>query len=159
LGSPLIRRLVELVVGVHRDRQGLHFSQETVSRWVSRHAAVKRGEPPGRKSALFSSCLGDSQTTDIGKTTRHGLQKNGIEVVVPEQRCCGMPQFDIGGTQDIQEAAQANIASLHPWVAQGYDVIVPTASCSLMLKREYPELQPDEKTKQVAERTFDVCEY
>jgi Fe-S oxidoreductase len=28
-----------------------------------------------------------------------------------------------------------------------------------MLKREYPELQPDEKTKQVADRTFDVCEY
>jgi Fe-S oxidoreductase len=28
-----------------------------------------------------------------------------------------------------------------------------------MLKREYPELYRDEQTKQVAERTFDVCEY
>jgi glycerol-3-phosphate dehydrogenase subunit C len=28
-----------------------------------------------------------------------------------------------------------------------------------MLKREYPELQRDEQTKQVAERTFDICEY
>ncbi len=46
-----------------------------------------------------------------------------------------------------------------PWVLKGYDVVVPTASCSLMLKREYPELQPDEQTKQVAEKTFDVCEY
>jgi Fe-S oxidoreductase len=44
-------------------------------------------------------------------------------------------------------------------VVEGYDVVVPTASCSLMLKREYPELQRDEKTKRVAERTFDVCEY
>jgi Fe-S oxidoreductase len=28
-----------------------------------------------------------------------------------------------------------------------------------MLKREYPELQPDEQTKQVAAQTFDICEY
>lgn len=28
-----------------------------------------------------------------------------------------------------------------------------------MLKREYPELNRDEQTKMVAERTFDVCEY
>ena len=159
LKNSLIRRLVELVVGVHRDRKVLHFSGETFTRWFSRHAPVKRTEPPVRKVALFASCLVNYQTTDIGKATVQVLEKNGIDVVVPEQRCCGMPQFDIGGTQAIQEAARANIASLHPWVAQGYDVVVPTASCSLMLKREYPELLPDEKTREVADRTFDVCEY
>ena len=159
LGSRLIRRIVELVAGVHRDRQLLHFSGETFTRWFSRHAPVKRAEPPVRKVALFASCLVNYQTTDVGKATVQVLEKNGIDVVVPEQRCCGMPQFEIGGTQAIQEAAKANVASLHPWVAQGYDVVVPTASCSLMLKREYPELLPDEQTRQVADRTFDVCEY
>jgi glycerol-3-phosphate dehydrogenase subunit C len=159
LKNSLVRRLVELVVGVHRDRTVLHFSGETFTRWFTRHAPVKRTEPPVRKVALFASCLVNYQATDIGKATVQVLEKNGIDVVVPEQRCCGMPQFDIGGTQSIQEAARANIGSLHPWVAQGYDVVVPTASCSLMLKREYPELLPDEKTKQVADRTFDVCEY
>lgn len=159
LKNSLIRRLIERVVGVHRDRQVLHFSGDTFTRWFTRHVSVKRAEPPVRKVALFASCMVNYQTTDIGKATVQVLEKNGIDVVVPEQRCCGMPQFDIGGIQAIQEAAKANVASLHPWVAQGYDVVVPTASCSLMLKREYPELQPDEKTKQVADRTFDVCEY
>ncbi|NJN37300.1 MAG: hypothetical protein HC794_09980 [Nitrospiraceae bacterium] len=87
------------------------------------------------------------------------LEKNGVHVVVPQQSCCGMPSFDIGDTQAIQQAAHNNVASLLPWVLDGYDVVVPTASCSLMLKREYPELQRDEQTKQVAERTFDICEY
>lgn len=59
----------------------------------------------------------------------------------------------------IEEAVRANVARLHPFVEDGYDVVVPTASCSLMLKREYPEILSDERTKQVAERTFDVCEY
>lgn len=159
LDNRLIRRIVELVVGVHRDRKLLHFSGETFTRWFARHAPVTRAEPPVRKVALFASCLVNYQATDVGKATVQVLEKNGIDVVVPEQRCCGMPHFDIGGTQAIQEAAKANVASLHPWVAQGYDVVVPTASCSLMLKREYPELLPDEKTKQVADRTYDVCEF
>ena len=159
LGNQLFRRLGEMIAGVHRDRQVLHFSSETFARWFGRRVRPARAEAPVKKVALFSSCLVNYQATDVGKATVQVLERNGVEVVVPGQRCCGMPSFDIGDTQAIQQAARANVASLHPWVAQGYDVVVPTASCSLMLKREYPELNSDEKTKQVAERTFDVCEY
>ena len=159
LGNRFVRRLVEAVAGVHRDRQVLHFCGETFPRWFSRRTKAAQTAAPVRKVALFSSCLVNYQATDVGKATVQVLEKNGVEVVVPEQRCCGMPNFDIGDTAAIQEAARANVASLHQWVAQGYDVVVPTASCSLMLKREYPELSRDERTRQVAERTFDVCEY
>jgi Fe-S oxidoreductase len=157
LNNRLVRLLVEKVMGVHQERQVLHFSGETFTRWFARRA--KQAGPSARKVALFSSCLVNYQATDIGKATVQVLEKNGVQVVVPEQRCCGMPQFDIGDTKAIRQAATANVASLHQWVEQGYDVVVPTASCSLMLKREYPELNRDEKTKRVAERTFDVCEY
>lgn len=159
LTNRLVRRLLEAVAGVHQDRHVLHFSRETFPRWFSRRATPLPLAAPVRKVALFSSCLVNYQVTDVGKATVQVLEKNGVEVVVPEQRCCGMPSFDIGDTQAIQEAARSNVASLYPWVMKGYDVVVPTASCSLMLKREYPELQRDERTKQVAERTFDVCEY
>jgi Fe-S oxidoreductase len=159
LGSRLVRRLVDATVGVHRERRVLHFSRETFPQWFGRRRRSVRAATPVKKVALFSSCLVNYQATDIGKATVQVLEKNGVEVVVPEQRCCGMPSFDIGDTQAIQLAARANVASLYPWVAQGYDVVVPTASCSLMLKREYPELSDDEQTKQVADRTFDVCEY
>jgi glycerol-3-phosphate dehydrogenase subunit C len=154
-----VRGLADRFAGLHRDRQVLHFSGETFPRWFSRRAQPKPASAPTRKVALFSSCLVNYQATDIGKATVQVLEKNGAQVVVPEQRCCGMPSFDIGDTEAIQQAARANVASLAPWVAQGYDVVVPTASCSLMLKREYPELNRDEDTKKVAERTFDVCEY
>jgi Fe-S oxidoreductase len=159
LGSRVVRRVLERVMGIHRDRQLLHFSQETFPRWFGRRAKTAIADPPIRKVALFASCLVNFQATDVGKATVQVLEKNGVQVVVPEQRCCGMPSFDIGDTQAIQQAARSNVASLYPLVAQGYDVVVPTASCSLMLKREYPELSHDEKTKRVAERTFDVCEY
>jgi glycerol-3-phosphate dehydrogenase subunit C len=159
LTNRLVRRVLERVMGIHRDRRVLHFSAETFHRWFGRRTKTATPDPPVRKVALFASCLVNFQVTDVGKATVQVLEKNGVEVVVPEQRCCGMPSFDIGDTQAIQQAARSNVASLYPLVVEGYDVVVPTASCSLMLKREYPELHRDEKTKRVAERTFDVCEY
>ncbi|MGE0644977.1 MAG: heterodisulfide reductase-related iron-sulfur binding cluster [Nitrospira sp.] len=159
LGNKFLRRILDRVMGIHHDRQLLHFSSETFPRWFSRRTKSVAVEPPVRKVALFASCLVNYQVTDVGKATVQVLEKNGVQVVVPEQSCCGMPSFDIGDTEAIQQSARRNVASLHPWVLQGYDIVVPTASCSLMLKREYPELQRDEQTKQVAERTYDICEY
>ncbi|MGC4096663.1 MAG: heterodisulfide reductase-related iron-sulfur binding cluster [Nitrospira sp.] len=159
LRNRFVRSLLERVMGIHRDRHLLHFSRETFPRWFNRRPKTATIEPPVRKVALFASCLVNFQATDVGKATVQVLEKNGVQVVIPEQRCCGMPNFDIGDIQAIQLAARSNVASLYPLVAEGYDVVVPTASCSLMLKREYPELHRDEKTKRVAERTFDVCEY
>ena len=156
---PVIRRLIEAFFGVHRDRHILPFSAETFPRWFARRPGPAGTAAPRKRVALFSSCLVNYQATDIGKATVQVLEKNGVEVVVPEQRCCGMPSFDIGDLGAIQQAISANVASLYPWVAQGYDVVVPTASCSLMLKREYPDLCPDQATKEVARNTYDICEY
>lgn len=155
---PLVRRLVEAVAGIHRDRHILPFSRETFPRWFSRRRPMRLGRPV-KKVALFSSCLVNYQATDVGKAAVQVLEKNGVEVVLPEQRCCGMPSFDFGDLDGIRQAISANIASLHPWVAKGYDVVVPAASCSLMLKREYPELSREETTQEVARNTYDICEY
>jgi glycerol-3-phosphate dehydrogenase subunit C len=156
---PVVRRIGEAVAGVHRDRHILPFSGETFPRWFSRRRTPSGAPDAWKKVAFFSSCLVNYQATDIGKAAVQVLEKNGVKVVLPEQRCCGMPAFDVGDLDRIRDAISANVASLHSWVAQGYDVVVPTASCSLMLKREYPDLRPDEATKAVAGRTYDICEY
>jgi len=111
------------------------------------------------KVALFSTCLVDYHSAEVGRATVAVLEQNGVEVVRPEQQCCGMPRFDIGDIPAILKKAQANVATLKPCVDRGYDVIAPVPSCSLMLKREYPHLLPNEDTKLVASRTFDICEY
>ena len=155
----IIRRLGEAVIGIHRDRHILPFSGETFPHWFARRPRPGRTSLPLKRVALFSSCLVNYQATDIGKAAVQVLERNGLEVILPEQRCCGMPSFDIGDLDGIRQAISANVASLHPWVTQGYDVVVPTASCSLMLKREYPDLRPDGATKEVARNTYDICEY
>ena len=104
LDHRLVRRLLELVAGIHRDRKVLHFSGETFPRWFSRRVPAALSGPPVRKVALFSSCLVNYQATDIGKAAVQVLEKNRVQVVVPAQRCCGMPHFDIGDTAAIRQA-------------------------------------------------------
>ncbi|MGZ9188710.1 MAG: heterodisulfide reductase-related iron-sulfur binding cluster, partial [Nitrospira sp.] len=153
-----LRGLLETLVGVHRDREVLHYQRETFARWWTRRAST-RPLPAGKKVALFASCLVNYQVTDVGKATVQVLEKNGVQVALPDQSCCGMPSFDIGDTTAMVSAAQRNISSLKSWVDQGYDVVIPAPSCSLMVKREYLNLVAGEDAKRVAEHTYDVCEY
>jgi Fe-S oxidoreductase len=159
LGLTPVRALLEPVVGVHRDRHILAFSSETFSRWWTTRGGAAVPPSVSRKVALFGSCLVNYQATDVGKASVQVLEKNGVHVVLPDQRCCGMPAYDIGDTAAIQQAAASNTAAFLPWVEQGYDIVVPVPSCSLMWKREYPEVVGGEGVKKVAERTYDICEY
>ncbi|HXF92016.1 MAG TPA: heterodisulfide reductase-related iron-sulfur binding cluster [Nitrospiraceae bacterium] len=154
-----VRAVLDRLLGLHRDRQMLPFARETFVRWWRRTRRAASSGSAERKVVLFASCLVNYQATDVGKATVQVLEKNKIRVVVPELRCCGMPAFDIGDTGAIVKTAKAMIRGLRPWLDDGYDVVVPVPSCSLMFKREYPYLLPGDDTAQLAQRTFDVCEY
>jgi Fe-S oxidoreductase len=159
LSLRFFRGVIESWIGVHRDRQVLRFSSETFIHWWQRRGKSQIPPSAPRKVAFFGSCMVTYQATDIGKATIQVLEKNGVHVVFPEQRCCGMPSFDLGDAAAIQQAALANVASFLPWVEKGYDIVAPVPSCSLMWKREYPEIVGGDDVRRVAERTFDISEY
>jgi glycerol-3-phosphate dehydrogenase subunit C len=160
-----LREIMHRILGIHRDRELVKFQKETFPRWLERtrgkvrpHSSSGRDPSPPRV-ALFSTCLVDYHEGEIGQATIEVLEKNRVEVVRPEQRCCGMPFFEMGDIASILRQARLNLRSLEPWVARGYEVVVPAPSCSLMLKREYPHLLPTDECKRVASHTFDICEY
>src|SRR5215208_4914316 len=57
LNNRFVRLAADRFAGVHRDRQVLHFSAETFSRWFSRRARAASTDAPVRRVALFASCL------------------------------------------------------------------------------------------------------
>jgi Fe-S oxidoreductase len=158
-----LRGLLHGWPGIHRDRQLVKFQPETFPHWLERTRGHQRGnsafDAPAARVALFSTCLVDYHEGEIGQATVQVLEKNRVAIVRPEQQCCGMPFFETGDVRSILKKAEANLRALKPWVDRGYDVIAPSPSCSLMLKREYPYLLPTEEAKAVAARTFDICEY
>ena len=153
------RALGERVTGVHREREVLPFQRETLTQWWARRARGRTGAGSGRKVAVFAGCMVNYQATDVGKASLQVLEKNGLEVALPEQQCCGMPFFDVGDTEAMRKAARTNLEIFRPWLDAGFDIVSPAVSCSLMLKREYPYLLPGPASTRLAEHTFDICEY
>src|SRR5580765_8746839 len=90
MGLRFLRGMIESWVGVHRDREVLRFSRETFFHWWVRRGAAQVPSSAPRKVAFFGSCLVNYQAIDIGRAAIQVLEKNGVHVVIPDQRCCGM---------------------------------------------------------------------
>ncbi len=156
--NSFLRGLMEKFLGVHRDRLLPSFHGETFAKW-----SRKRSAPPKTKGdekvALFYTCTVNYNEPEIGKAAVAVFQKNGIECVIPEQQCCGLPFLDGGLVDRAKRKIESNVASLSSAVRQGSKIVVPSASCSYMLKQEYPRFLPTDDSRLVAENTYDLSEY
>lgn len=155
--NPFLRALLEKITGIHRNRTLPLYHWETFARWFARRLSL-RGATNG-KVILFYTCFVNYHDPEIGKAAVAVLERNGIGVLCPEQRCCGMPYLDGGDVASAEASARFNVERLAPLVREGYDVIAPGPTCSYVLKQEYPFLVEGEEARNVAARTFDLCEY
>ncbi len=94
-----------------------------------------------------------------GKAAVAVLEKNGVDVTLPAQRCCGMPYLDGGAVPEAKRLIAHNARTLAEAVRDGRDIVVPGPTCSYMLKQEYPWLDGSEDANLVAGHTRDLFEY
>ncbi len=154
---PAQRRIMESTVGIHRDRKLPAFHRPTFSTWFDQRRPA-RISPRGRV-ALFATCSVEYNDPATGKAAVAVLEKNGIDVSLPKQRCCGMPYLDGGAVKDAKRLIADNSRTLASAVRDGRDIVVPGPTCSYMLKQEYPWLDGSEDANLVAAHTSDLFEY
>ncbi len=159
--QPVIRTMIDLLLGIHRERRLPPFSRRSFSRWFKdqrKTSAVQNGSNR-LKVALFATCSVNYNYPEIGKATVAVLEKNGLEVHLPAQRCCGMPFLDGGDLESAAESARFNVSKLAEAVRQGCDIVSPGPTCSLMLKKEYLDLVNHPDALLVAKHSYDISEY
>lgn len=160
--SRFARAVMEKTLGVHRDRLLPTWASETFMEWWVRRggATVPTPAPSHRERvALFVTCSVNASSPEVARAAVAVLERNGCEVAVPAQRCCGMPFLEAGDLDSARECRSANVTALLPFVRAGYTVVAPGPTCSLTLKKEYPALGPETDARDVAARTLDLCEY
>jgi Fe-S oxidoreductase len=108
---------------------------------------------------LFATCTVDYNDPATGRATVGVLERNGVDVALPAQRCCGMPYLDGGALEEAKALIRENVSALAAEVRAGREIVVPGPTCSYMLKQEYPWLDGSEDAKLVAANTRDVFEY
>lgn len=169
LRNPANRAVMERVVGIHRDKLMPTYHRQTFPQWWRRHTPrvedlqpLKAGveHPTPTRVALFSTCLVDYNDPAVGIAAVQVLEHNGIEVVrPPRQVCCGMPFLDGGDLDAAGTQVRANVEALAAYAEQGYAIVVPSPSCSLMVREEFPQLVAGARTSLVAGRAHDLDEY
>lgn len=112
-----------------------------------------------KKIALYTGCFVNYYYPEAGQATVKVLRKNGVEVIVPDQVCCGLPMIAKGNTKGAYNNLEYNVKILSQAVADGYAVITTCSSCGLMIKRDYPLLLHSEQASLVSENLYHVTEY
>ncbi len=155
-GNKLTRPVIESVAGIHRDAElpkyhGTTFAQSAKA--VEHTDAI-------RKTVLYATCFVNYNNLDIGAAALAVLAKLGVETEIVYPACCGMPQLEHGDISRVAETALEVAQELCGWIDKGYDVIGLVPSCTLMLKFEWPLIQPDDPAvAKLAKSTFDINEY
>ncbi len=161
-GNRLPRPLLEKIAGVHREAELPRFQRQTFTALARRGAPqVNHGAPAfGRKAVLYATCFVNYNTPGIGAAARAVLARNGVETEVVHPACCGLPQREHGDIAAVAARARRVAATLGEWIDKGYDVIALVPSCALMLKFEWPLIEPDNtEIRRLADATHDVSEY
>jgi glycerol-3-phosphate dehydrogenase subunit C len=158
--NSLTRPVMQGVMGIDKNAALPKFNSAPLSKRKDPHLINVNAPAHGRKAVIYSTCTSEYNAADLGLAAAQVLAKNGVETQFVYPGCCGMPQLEHGDIGRVANAAKNIAAELAEWIDKGYDVVSPVASCSLMLKFEWPLIEPDdENIKKLSSATFDVSEY
>ncbi|MHA1967244.1 MAG: heterodisulfide reductase-related iron-sulfur binding cluster, partial [Candidatus Hodarchaeales archaeon] len=110
----------------------------------------------------FHGCFANyTENKDIAIAEVQVLEKNNIEVVVPEkQYCCGIPLLSNGLGHVAKEKGEKNAKIFAEYVKKGYDVVTQCSSCFATLHDELHEtLVGNDDSKLVHENTHFFSDY
>ncbi len=161
-GNPLTRPIMEKLADVHREAPLPRYHGKTLMARAHDHRPeINRAAPAfGRKVAIFATCFANYNQPSIGEATLAVLARNGVDAEMVYPGCCGMPQLEHGDIAGVAAKAARIAAALAVWVDQGYDVITLVASCTLMMKTEWPLLLPDDaNVRKLSQAVWEVSDY
>jgi Fe-S oxidoreductase len=113
------------------------------------------------KVALFATCYGNYNEPVLGEDLIRVFEHNDIPVMLAQgTQCCGMPKLELGDLDAVTAASETNIKALSALIDDGWDIVTPIPSCTLMFKQELPLMFPqDEDVQKVRAAIFDPFEY
>lgn len=157
----LHRWFMEKTLGIHRDKLLPDFAATTFERWAAE--AGKVVEQPGSETVLFQTCYVQNNEPQIGRDTLEVMERNKVGCgCVKGLACCGMPAWEHGDLETLRKNAHHNLDLLMPHVEAGAKVLAINPTCSMMMRREYPELlegEDRERAKKLAAAVRDPSEY
>ena len=161
--SGAVRGVMEKTLGIHKDRILPEYATAMFRGSAQANASFPARDgklTPGRV-AVFSTCYVNYNEPGIGHDLLKVLAHNEVPAtLVEKETCCGMPKLELGDLEAVARSKEANIPVLARLAREGYAIVTPVPSCTLMFKQELPLMFPDDPdVKSVADAMFDPFEY
>ena len=159
----LARSAMDSVLGIHKDRELPPYAPAKFRGGATPRAdfPAKDGAKTPGKVAIFSTCYVNYNEPGIGHDLLALLAHNEIpHVIVEKEACCGMPKLELGDLEAVARLKDINIPPLARLAKEGYAILTPVPSCTLMFKQELPLMFPEDADVQaVRAAMFDPFEY
>jgi len=154
LKSSVIKRMTEGILKIDRRREVPGYEPSTFRQWFKKHQSkgIKR-------IAYFYGCYTNTNEVDVGKATVQVLEANGFEVILPPQRCCGIPMLGNGDFKAARKMGLYNVPPLLHAIHSGSDIVFSSTSCGYMMKYEYRRLLSIPKAEEVSQHLYDLFEF
>lgn len=111
---------------------------------------------------LFVTCIVDTIYPEVGEAVVEVLERAGVQVEFPPgQTCCGQPAFNAGMRE---QARQMAIQTIQAFEGTSGPVVIPSGSCTAMIRHSYLELFADDsqwlpRARALAERSYEFTEF
>jgi glycerol-3-phosphate dehydrogenase subunit C len=171
-----VQWVVEKILKIDRRRQLPGYESPTFRQWFRMHQSQRSnplsppfskggmgGFEPGSKNgkgiAYFYGCYTNTNEVDVGKATVQALEASGFEVILPPQKCCGIPMLGNGDFKGARKMGLQNVPSFLNAIHSGLDILFSSTSCGYMVKHEYSRLLNIPGSEEVARHTYDLFEF
>lgn len=114
-----------------------------------------------KKVYFFATCLGNLTYANTSVSAVKLLRKVGLEVVYKKnQSCCSQPSYNSGYFEESKKVILSNIKLFND---KDMDIVVPSGSCTGMMREDYRELFEDtpymSEVEAFSSRVYELSEY
>jgi len=148
------RVVVEWFSGLSRARNMPPFNRGRFK--PTKESSLLQGK---RVVVYFPGCFVNFLDDKLGQSLSNLLERAGIDLVVPDLVCCGIPSLSVGDLDGATKRAEKNVTVLLPFASKGIPILLTCPSCTLALKSEYVELLGTEEAQAVACMVHDATAF
>jgi glycolate oxidase iron-sulfur subunit len=122
---------------LHKGRLLPAFRKKT---FLKKYPEKIKASNPQKKVAIFIGCLANYNYTEVGDALIKILKFLDIDILIPKkQSCCGAPAYFTGDFKTTEYLIKKNIEYFETFLDEVDAILVPEATCTAMLKKDYEE--------------------
>jgi len=159
LSNKLFRNLFERITYIDKDRKFPRYVNKSFIEHYKNYLLNNRQQHYNKSVVFFYDTYINYHNPRIGILIVKLLERNGFNVIVPPQKSSGISAIFEGSTNIAKKIISYNLDNLAPYINKHIPIITFSPSSSLALKLEYMNIINNEKSRAVANLTFDIHEF